>query len=61
MTYGDIARNCKLESPKMINYLPEKVCTAVHDLQEIPFSNPKKHHLASVDDVIVLAGCRMAS
>ena len=34
--YGDIARNCRLESPKMINYLLEKVCTAVHDLLEIP-------------------------
>ncbi|KAK9987067.1 hypothetical protein SO802_032018 [Lithocarpus litseifolius] len=53
--YGDIARNCRLESPKMINYLLEKVCTAVHDLQEIPFSKLKKHHLASVNDVIVLA------
>ncbi|XP_030927570.1 uncharacterized protein LOC115953889 isoform X1 [Quercus lobata] len=53
--YGDIARNCRLESPKMINYLLERVCTAVHDLQEIPFINLKKHHLASVNDVIVLA------
>ena len=53
--YGDIARNCRLESPKMINYLLEKVCTAVHDLLEIPFSNLKKHHLASVNDVVVLA------
>ena len=33
----------------------EKVCTAAHDLQEIPFSNLKKHHLASVNNVIVLA------
>ena len=39
----------------MIKYLLEKVCTAVQDLQEIPFSNLKKHHLASVNDVIVLA------
>ncbi|KAK4581143.1 hypothetical protein RGQ29_024710 [Quercus rubra] len=53
--YGDIARNCRLESPKMINYLVEKVCTAVHDLQELPFSKLKKHHLTSVNDVIVLA------
>ncbi|KAF3955317.1 hypothetical protein CMV_019452 [Castanea mollissima] len=53
--YGDIARNCTLESPKMINYLLEKVCTAVLDLQKIPFSKLKKHHLASVKDVIVLA------
>ena len=53
--YGDIARNCRLESPKRINYLLEKVCTAAQDLQEIPFSNLKKHHLASVIDVIVLA------
>ncbi|KAL4607377.1 hypothetical protein ACB092_09G169300 [Castanea dentata] len=53
--YGDITRNCTLESPKMINYLLEKVCTAVLDLQKIPFSKLKKHHLASVKDVIVLA------
>ena len=53
--YGDIARNCRLESPKMISYLLEKVCTAVHDLQELPFSKLKKHHLTSVNDVIVLA------
>ena len=53
--YGDIARNCRLKSPEMLKDILEKVCTAVQNLQQLPSSELKEHHLASLNDVIFVA------
>nr|POE75286.1 hypothetical protein CFP56_43269 [Quercus suber] len=53
--YGDIARNCRLKSPEMLKDILEKVCTAVQNLQQLPSSKLKEHHLTSLNDVIFVA------
>ncbi|KAF3964324.1 hypothetical protein CMV_011376 [Castanea mollissima] len=53
--HGDIARNCRLMSTEMLKDILEKVCTAVQNLQQLPFSKLKEHHLASLNDVIFVA------
>ncbi|XP_075637712.1 uncharacterized protein LOC142609874 [Castanea sativa] len=54
--HGDIARNCRLTSTEMLKDILEKVCTAVQNLQQLPFSKLKEHHLASLNDFIFVAG-----